>query len=262
MLSEPSFSPDGKMVAFSSRRANLEEDGYESDVHIADVRRGKVRAFTTGKKDSDPKWSPDGESILFTSRRGLKKEDKGNALYVIPASGGEARLLKRSEDGIDNPQWSPDSKNIYYLSFATKKPKDDVKVINRLTFWFNGLGFTYNKRKHLYRVSLNAGKVDQLTRGAFDIADFALSRDGKRVAFLASSDDVRPYITDVFVMEIGSKRKRKLTRSRMSIDSLAWSPGDRLIALVGSELPAGFASHSRIWVLDPRSRKLQMIDKT
>ena len=37
MLSEPSFSPDGRRVAFSAKRADLEEDSYESDVYIADA---------------------------------------------------------------------------------------------------------------------------------------------------------------------------------------------------------------------------------
>jgi dipeptidyl aminopeptidase/acylaminoacyl peptidase len=109
MLSEPSLSPDGKKVAFSARRANLREDGYDSDVYIADTRKGAPQLFTTGKKDYDPRWSPDGESILFLSRRHFEKEDKGNALYAISTNGGEARLIYKSKDGIDNPHWSPEA---------------------------------------------------------------------------------------------------------------------------------------------------------
>lgn len=261
MLSEPSFSQDGKKVAFSAKRANLKEDGYDSDVYIAEVKSGRCVPFTTGKKDSDPRWSPDGRSILFSSRRGLKKEEKGNALYVISADGGEARLLKRSEEGIDNPQWSPDSKAVYFLSYVGKKPKGDVKVIDRLTFWFNGLGFIYNRRKHLFRAELETGKVDQVTSGAFDISEFAVSHDGRKVAYLASSDDVKPYVADVFLCGALGKGRRKLTRSDMELSSLAWSPDDRLIAVAGDDLPAGFASHTRIWTLDPRSRKLQRAEK-
>ena len=260
MLSEPSFSPDGKKIAFSVRRANLEDDNYESDVYMADSNGRGCEPFTTGKKDSDPKWSPDGRSILFVSRRGLKKEDKGNSLYVISAGGGEARLLTRSEDGIDGPQWSPDSKSVYFLSYVAKKSKDDVKVIDRLTFWFNGLGFIYNRRKHLFRVDAGTGKVKQLTRGPIDVADFAISHDGRRVAYVASTDDMRPFISDVFLTDASGKNRKKLTRSNLEINSLCWSPDDREIALAGDDLPAGFASHARIWTLNPRTRALELAE--
>ena len=260
MLSEPSFSPDGKRLAFSVKRANLDEDGYNSDIYVADVRSGRSSPFTTGKKDSDPKWSPDGRSILFTSRRGLKKEDKGNALYAISADGGEARLLKRSEDGIDAAQWSPDSKSVYFLSAIGKKAKDDVKVIDRVTFWFNGLGFIYDRRKHLFRVDLDSGKVSQLTSGSIDVSDFAVSHDGRSIAFVASADDLRPYISDLYLSNASGKGRRKLTRSNMELTTVAWSPDDRLLALSGDDLPSGFASHSRIWTVDPRNGRAEKID--
>lgn len=260
MLSEPSFSPDGKKIAFSVKRANLKEDAYDSDVYIADVKSGKCSAFTTGKKDSDPKWSPDGRSILFTSRRGLRKEEKGNGLYVISADGGEARLLRRSEDGIENPQWSPDSKAVYFLSFVSRKPKADVKVIGRVNFWFNGLGFIFNRRKHLFRVELDTGKVRQLTSGAFDISDFAVSHDGKKLCYLAASNDIKPYIADVYLVDALGKRRRKLTRSNMELSSEAWSPDDSLIAVAGDDLSSGFASHTRVWTLNPRSRRMRLVE--
>ena len=215
MLSEPSFSPDGRRLAFSVKRANLDEDGYDSDIYVADVKSGRSSPFTTGKKDSDPKWSPDGRSILFTSRRGLKKEDKGNALYVISAYGGEAKLLRRSEDGVDTAQWSPDSKSVYFLSAVGKKAKDDIKVIDRVTFWFNGLGFIYDRRKHLFRVDLYSGKVRQITSGSIDISDFAVSHDGRTIGFIASSDDLKPYISDLYLSDASGRGRRKLTRSYM-----------------------------------------------
>jgi len=261
MLSEPSFSPDGKKVAFSVRKANLEDDAYDSDVYIADVKGRKCTPFTTGKKDSDPKWSPDGRSILFVSRRGLKKEDKGNGLYVISADGGEARLLKRSEDGVDGPKWSPDSKSIYFMSFVGKKPKDDVKVIDRLTFWSNGLGFIYNRRKHLLRVDVESGKVRELTSGSFDVADFEVSRDGRRIAYFATTSDLKPYVVDLFVMGSSGGKRKKLTHSNMEVSSVAWSPDDTTLAFAGNDFPAGFASHTRVYTVNVRSRRIELIDR-
>ncbi|MDA4120683.1 MAG: S9 family peptidase [Thaumarchaeota archaeon] len=260
MLSEPSISPDGSRVAFSAKRANLDEDAYDSEVYITNVKTGKVSLFTSGKKDSDPKWSPDGRSILFLSKRNMKKDEKGNALYVIAADGGEARLLRRSEDGIENPQWSPDSKSVYFLSFVPKKSKEDVKVINRVTFWFNGVGFIYNRRKHLFRAEIDGGKVRQLTRGAFDLSDFAISHDGKKLAYLASTDDLRPYISDVFVTGTSGKKGKRLTKSTMVLNTLVWSPDDNLLAVAGDDLPSGFASHTRVWTVSPHSRKVERVE--
>ena len=256
MLSEPSFSPDGKMVAFSVKRANMSEDDYDSDVYVTDMKGSTPKVFTSGKKDFDPKWSPDGGSILFTSKRNFAKNEKGNGLYVISAEGGEARLLHESKEEVDNPKWAPNSKEIFFTANVAKKEKDDVKVISRLTFWFNGRGFTYNRRKHLFKVDVATGKATQLTKGSFDVDDFAVSHDERKLAYLANSNDLKPYITDVFLMDLSTKGTRKLTRSNMELSAVSWSPDDTALALAGDDLPSGFASHTRIWTMNLRSWKL------
>ncbi|HME19277.1 MAG TPA: S9 family peptidase [Nitrososphaerales archaeon] len=261
MLSEPSFSPDGKKVAFSAKRANMKDDSYDSEVYVADVKGGEPASFTSGKKDSDPRWSPDGSSILFLSRRNFGKDDKGNALYVIHAGGGEARLLYKAETGVDGHQWSPDSKEAYFTAGVAKKEKDDVKVIKRITFWFNGLGFVYNVRKHLFKIDIATGKVTQLTRGAFSVGDYTVSHDGKRVAYIATTNDLKPYISDIYLMELPSRRTRKLTKSNMELNTLAWSPDDSRLAVAGDDLPSGFASHTRIWALDLKSRAFALAER-
>jgi dipeptidyl aminopeptidase/acylaminoacyl peptidase len=262
MLSEPSVSPDGKRVAVSIKTANLDDDLYDSNVFVVNADGSDMRRFTNGKRDSDPVWSPDGKSLLFVSKRSFGKEEKGSALYVISSVGGEARVLYSSKNGVENPRWSPDSGAIFFQSAVGEEEKDDVKVVKRIGLWFNGLGYTYNKRKHLFSARLQDGGATQLTSGEMEVSDFDVSHDGRRVAYLASTDDLKPYIVDLFIMDSGGGTPKKITASDMSLTTLAWSPDDRQLALSGSDLPNGFASHDRIWVATLNTPKLKRVDST
>jgi dipeptidyl aminopeptidase/acylaminoacyl peptidase len=262
MLSEPRFSPDGRRVAVSVQRANIEDDLYDSDVFVADTDHPGFRRFTNGKRDSGPVWSPDGQSLLFLSRRQFGKEEKGMALYVIGTNGGEARLLTVSKTGIDDPRWSPDSRSIFYLSGVVEdekqEEKDAVKVVKRPGLWFNGVGFTYNRRKHLFTIDSSGGEPKQLTKGDVDLVEFAVAHRGGRIGYLATTDDLKPYMVDLFVLDLASGSTRKLTASDMTLTTLAWSPDDKKIALLGNKMPAGFASQDKVWVatLDPQGLKM------
>ncbi len=249
MISNPSFSPDGKAIAISVHQANLDDDAYVSDVWLSDSRGSGLTRFTYSGRDYDPVWSPDGRLILFLSRRSFSKEEKGNELYVVPVSGGEGRRLVRRKEGIEGPEWSTNCKSIYFVSPVLEEEKDDVKVVKRIGLWFNGKGFTYNARGHVFVANVETGETKQLTRGNFDVLEVRPSHDGKRVAYLASLDDLKPYITDIFVREFETGNEIKLTGSDTSITTFVWSPDDRAIAFTGNSLSRGFASHDHLWTV-------------
>jgi dipeptidyl aminopeptidase/acylaminoacyl peptidase len=251
-LSHPDFSPDGTKIAISVHYANKTENEYNSDVVIVDSSGNGITRYSYGGKDSSPRFSPDGRSLLFLSKRTIQKEEKGNELYVMPLLGGEARRLIKRKEGIESPTFSPDSKTIYFLSKVVKEEeKDEPKVVTRIQLWFNGEGFVYNTRKHLFSINVETGDLKQLTSGDFDVTGFHPSRGGKRIGYLASTDDMRPYITDLFVIE-GEESPTKLTHSDMSISDFAWSPDDSTIAMNADDLSRGFATNSHIWLLASR----------
>ena len=249
MISNPSFSPDQKKIAVSVHQANLEDDAYTSDVWIASSDGSTFTRFTYGGRDYDPVWSPDGKQILFLSRRSLAKDEKGNELYVVSAGGGEARRILRRKEGIEGPQWAGDSNSIYFVSPVTEEEKDDIHVVRRIGLWYNGKGFTYNSRTHVFVVNLQTGEARQLTAGNFDVTEVRPSHNGKRVAYLAALDDMKPYIVDLYVRELETGDEIKLTSSDMSVTTLAWSPDDGEIAFTGNRLAHGFASHDHVWVV-------------
>src|SRR5262245_14542101 len=74
----PSFSPDGKSIAFSSNR----HGGY--DVFVTSARGGKPRRLSfDSATDMVCGWSPDGKAILFTSGRS-PEYPAGPSLYSVP----------------------------------------------------------------------------------------------------------------------------------------------------------------------------------
>lgn len=58
-----------------------------------------------------PRWSPDGKWIAFM---GIKRGDENWKVYLIPAEGGECRIVMASNSPQGAPTWSPDSKQVAF----------------------------------------------------------------------------------------------------------------------------------------------------
>jgi WD40-like Beta Propeller Repeat len=97
----PVWSPDGRRIAFTSRR----DGNWEVYVVNADGS-GQRRLTRNAAGDFAPTWSPDGRKIVFERRRDVNP--MGGGLYVVNADGSGQRRLTR--DGQDAPAWSPDGR--------------------------------------------------------------------------------------------------------------------------------------------------------
>src|SRR5688500_16497417 len=90
-LSDLNISPDGKTIVFAATTSDLARAKRTSHVWAMDIDGRNPRMLTVGDtSEYSPTVSPDGKQILFISSKG------GSAnLYLIPASGGEWRMLTK-----------------------------------------------------------------------------------------------------------------------------------------------------------------------
>ena len=249
-VGDPQVSPDGAKVLFTYSEVNMEEDKYDTQIWIRDLKERRPRQFTYSKENSsNPRWSPDGKMIAFTSNRPSeedpKEEDKKKKkaqLFVIPTDGGEARQLTRVEEGVQKPTWSPDNKNIMFLSPVFKGEKaneeSDVKIIRRMKYKHDGKGFSVEKYIHLFVVPAKGGKVKQLTDGLYDVDAVAWSPDGKTVAFIANMDEDadKSFFRDIYTVPAKGGEPELLWKGFGRLGALSWSPCGKYIALTGREI--------------------------
>ncbi len=93
----PTFSPNGRYLAFSATR-----DG-PTDIMIYDIEIGTIRNLTMSlSKDRHPTWSPDGEWIAFTSDEGGNDD-----IFKIRIDGTGRQNLTNSPGRDILPDWSP-----------------------------------------------------------------------------------------------------------------------------------------------------------
>src|SRR6267143_536234 len=130
--SEPTWSPDGKLLAFTSNRSKPDPDlTYNSDIWVVGADKfarsagaspndnAALRQITANPgADTTPAWSPDGKWLTYVTQLDPKLFDYGTKhIAVSPASGGEARVLTLAFDRVSiSPHFSPDGKSIYFIA--------------------------------------------------------------------------------------------------------------------------------------------------
>lgn len=245
--SSPTVSPDGRRVAFTVHRIDLEADGYRSNLWVMDTDTntdadtdgsGSPRQLTWSGFDSTPRWSPDGHWIAF--RRG--GEDAPGQLHLLPVDGGEARQVVTHPLGVDDIVWSPDGSLIAYTARvpedgryergdgARPPGKEAPRRIDRLRYRLDGVGFLLDRPRHLFVVDplgasetgpseaaaseAGTGEGRRLTDANWGFTDPAWSPDGRWIVVATGhTDEEMSMADDLYGVPVEGGEMRRITRS-------------------------------------------------
>ncbi|MFQ5674635.1 MAG: DPP IV N-terminal domain-containing protein, partial [bacterium] len=238
--SDPAWSPDGTMIAFSYQSAatnvirrtlsgedlqtlgtvkedirntkfDLSPDGtkfvYRSnasdDLWVLTLESGSEFVLTPQHSDaSEPAWSPDGQWVAFTAR-GVTSDSRN--VWVIPATGGASRKLTDTRGRDLLPSWSPDSKKIAFESIREHH---------------NGI----------WVVDIESGESRQLTSDSTFNRAPDWSPDGSTIAYYST----RNASTQIWTIPTNGGEETQITSSTDATNP-SWSPDGSKIAYRTSE---------------------------
>ena len=208
LQSWPSWSPDGRSIAYSSDR------GGNFDIWVQQIGGGDpIQVTKSPAHDWQPDWSPDGTSIVFRSER------DGGGLFIVPALGGNERKI--SSFGY-YPRWSPDGSRILFGDFVS----DD---------WF--------KQRKAYVVALDGEPPREVQPEFFSrfvfLPGVAWHPDGQRISVRGRDKSGPGFWTipltggTAVKSEITAEAEKQLKEADVLLLAFQWAPSGKYLYFVG-----------------------------
>ena len=189
---DPSWSPDGKRIAFQSNRDW--DNPRNTEIYVMDANGGNEQKLTENpKEDESPSWSPDGKRIAFCS---VREGHFNYEVYVMDTDGGNLQRLTENLKNEWFPSWSPDGEQIVF-SLDRKGDFENFEI---------------------YVMDADGGNLQRLTENRVDDWSPSWSPDGERIAFMSEVDG-NP---EIYVMDADGANQQNLTNNRHEDWAPSW----------------------------------------
>jgi dipeptidyl aminopeptidase/acylaminoacyl peptidase len=243
--SSPRWSPDGASIAFVSDR-----DGA-AQLYRLSMRGGEAEKLTDRKEAVGAfRWSPDGTRIALLmaepkpdaqqkrerdkdDSRVVDKDNRRARVWILDVASRNLKQLTSGAWQIAQIEWLPSGDRL--VATATAKPASDQ--------W----------NEHLYTVDLASGELAEIGAPRGPLGAFALSPDGKTIAYVGARVD-GPDAHDLWLQPIGGGAPQNVTASALDrpVSQPRWIDNQTLAAHVAR----GFTSTIALVGRDGRARTI------
>jgi Tol biopolymer transport system component/DNA-binding winged helix-turn-helix (wHTH) protein len=225
---EPAFSPDGKMLAYTSGADLLSRKIYVHNVAGDDG----IRVTNDAYNDVSPAWSPDGTRLAYVAT----KPGEPCRIMVTGVPAGEARQVGRCAYAESTSiSWQPGTSFLYY--------SDEAAPSNTVGRQETSTAVLLRTTSIIERLDLSSGEKLTLPKDPTNtillLDHLQCSPDGKSLLFIggesASTDVVR-------IRDLASGKERVLGKIVIG-GSAAWAEDSRSVLIatasgIGSEITA------------------------
>jgi Tol biopolymer transport system component len=171
---DPTWSPDGSRIAFTSNR----DGNYEIYTMKSNGTGGSQRFTNNPGPDTSPDWSPSGRTIAFTSFRSPPLEGApGFDIYTMRTNGTRlTQLTSRPNPQCpcqlnDWPSWSPSGEKIAFSSDRSGIETNDFEI---------------------YTMNTNGTGLEQHTFNPYLDIEPTWSPDGRKIVFVSNRELILP----------------------------------------------------------------------
>ncbi len=231
----PSFSPDGRQVAFVW--SGEKQDNW--DIYVKMIGDATALRLTTNPADDlFPVWSPDGRQIAFLKFTKPAGNADQSGIYSISPLGGPERKLAYFDAAYTRPSWSPDGK---FLVVA--RSYDEMKREP-------GAGGLF-----LFPAQGGDARPLLIPPPGRWYESPAVAPSGHSLAFNSCRGTISAPTCDVFVamLDVDLRPKgepRQITRVAAPFEGLAWTADSRSI-IYGTRQGGAMAAQERyLWRID------------
>lgn len=187
-----SFSPDGRYLAYASRKKTGKEYAVStnSDIYIYDMQSGTTKNITCEMMgyDTYPKFSPDGKSIAWISMERDGYEADLKRLFIMDIKSGNKKYATEGfEYDIDAISWKEDSKSIYFASCKEAE-------------------------KNIFELDIKKGKIRQITSGSHDYVEF----DYKNGVMVATRQSIS-LPNDIYDVSLKNGKETQITKENETL---------------------------------------------